>query len=80
MEWTPEYEFAQKVDPGKYHSPTAPAGTQPCNLVITSLIVGSHDCRSLQLFPKMYYSVSPALTLSLRSETMLPLENTQHIC
>ena len=30
--------------------------------------VGSHDRRSLQLFPKMYYYLSP------RSETTLPLK------
>ena len=33
-------------------------------------MVGSHDRRSLQLFPKMYYYVSP----TLRSETTLPLK------
>ena len=52
---------------------------QGLNLAITSLILGSHNRRSLQLFPKMYYSASPALTLSLRSETMLLLENTAHM-
>ncbi len=36
-----------------------------------SLMVGSHDRRSLQLFPKMYYYASP----TLRSETTLPLKN-----
>ena len=36
-----------------------------------SLMVGSHDRRSLQLFPKMYYYASP----TLRSETTLPLKD-----
>ena len=35
------------------------------------LMVGSHDRRSLQLFPKMYYYASS----TRRSETTLPLEN-----
>ena len=39
---------------------------------LETLMVGSHDQRSLQLFPKMYYYASP----TLRSETTLPLKNT----
>ena len=42
-----------------------------------ALMVDSHDRRSLQLPPKMYYYASP----TLRSETMLPLKKqTQHVC
>ena len=40
-----------------------------------TVIVGSHDRRSLQLFPKMYYYASP----TLRSETTLPLKKPQHV-
>ena len=40
-------------------------------IAVIALIVGSHDRRSLQLFPKMYYYASPTLS----SETTLPLKN-----
>ena len=38
--------------------------------LVVLLMVGSHDRRSLQLFPKMYYYAAPIL----RSETTLPLK------
>ena len=39
-----------------------------------TLLVGSHNHRSLQLVPKMHYYLSP----TLRSETVLPLK--KHAC
>ena len=45
-----------------------PSLIYPCKVTV---IVGLHDRRSLQLFPKLYYYASP----TLRSETTLPLKD-----
>ena len=44
--------------------------------VVLFLKVGSHDCRSLQPFPRIYYYASPALM----SETTLPVEKARRVC
>ena len=51
--------------------PPPPYPLSPFSPDLISIMVGSHDRRSLQLSPKMYYYAS----LTLRSETTLPLKN-----